>query len=180
MADWYKVLAPDHVEFIRKQHVFFVATAPADGNGYPNLSPKGYDSLEILSPTELVFVDMPGSGNQTASHVARGGRITLMFAGFEGQALILRVYGRGTVVLPDSEPYPALAARLSPGRITPQTRQLIAIAVEKVQTSCGYAVPRYEFVGERETLRLYYERAAERGEFPEKLARSRRVQDPVA
>jgi hypothetical protein len=179
MADWYKTLAPDHVEFIRKQHVFFVATAPADGNGYPNLSPKGYDSLEILGPSELVFVDMPGSGNQTASHVARAGRITLMFAGFEAQAQILRVYGRGDVHLPGAAGYDALAARLTPGRIGPQTRQLIAIRVEKVQTSCGYAVPRYEFVAERDTLRQYYERAAERGEFPEKLARSRRLQDPV-
>src|SRR5690606_14087181 len=83
MADWYRMLGADHVDFIRKQHVFFVATAPADGDGYPNLSPKGYDSLDVLSPTELVFVDMPGSGNQTASHVVRGGRITLMFCGFE-------------------------------------------------------------------------------------------------
>jgi hypothetical protein len=179
MADWYRTLAPDHVEFIRRQHVFFVATAPADGNGYPNLSPKGYDSLEILSPNELVFVDMPGSGNQTASHVARGGRMTLMFAGFESQARILRVYGRGQVYLPESDGFADLAARLTEGRIGPQTRQLIAIDVEKVQTSCGYAVPRYEFAGERDTLRRYYERAAEQGEFPEKLARSRRLQDPV-
>jgi hypothetical protein len=179
MADWYKTLAPDHVDFIRKQHVFFIATAPVDGNGYPNLSPKGYDSLEILGPSEIVFVDMPGSGNQTASHVARGGRITLMFAGFESQAQILRVFGRGKVYLPGADGYGDLAARLTRGLIGPQTRQLIAIDVEKVQTSCGYAVPRYEFVSERDTLRRYYERAAERGEFADKLARARRLQDPV-
>jgi hypothetical protein len=179
MADWFRTLAPEHVEFIRKQHVFFIATAPADGNGYPNLSPKGYDSLDVLGPDELVFVDMPGSGNQTASHVARGGRLTLMFAGFEAQAQILRVYGRGKVHLPDGEGHAPLAARLRPGLIGPYTRQLIAIAVEKVQTSCGYAVPRYEFVAERDTLRRYYGRAVERGEFPEKLARARRPQDPV-
>ena len=101
MADWFTMLAPDHVEFIREQHVVFVATAPADGNGYPNLSPKGYDCLEILGPSEIVFVDMPGSGNQTASHLARGGRITLMFAGFEAQARILRIFGRGRVLTPE-------------------------------------------------------------------------------
>lgn len=179
MAEWFVTLAPEHVDFIREQHMFFVATAPADGNGYPNLSPKGYDCLEILGPSELVYADMPGSGNQTASHVAGGGRITLMFCGFAGQARILRVFGHGRRVLPDDEAWGPLAARLRPGLITPQTRQLIGIDVDKVQTSCGYAVPRYEFVSERDTLRRYYERAAERGEFSEKLARARRLQDPV-
>ncbi|MEW6268310.1 MAG: pyridoxamine 5'-phosphate oxidase family protein [Thermodesulfobacteriota bacterium] len=179
MADWYRMLGADHVEFIRKQHVFFVATAPADGDGYPNLSPKGYDSLDVLSPSELVFVDMPGSGNQTASHVARGGRITLMFCGFEAHAMILRVYGRGVVLLPDTAGYADLAARLRPGMIGPYTRQLISITVDKVQTSCGYGVPRFDFAGERDTLRRYYERAEEKGEFPAKLERARRLQDPV-
>ena len=73
----------------------------------------------------------------------------------------------------------ALAARLRPGMIGPHTRQLIAIDVDKVQTSCGYAVPRYEFVAERDTLRRYYDHAIERGEFPDKVARARRLQDPV-
>jgi hypothetical protein len=179
MADWYRMLGRDHVDFIAQQHVFFIATAPADGNGYPNLSPKGYDSLHVLGPTEVVFVDMPGSGNQTASHVARGGRITLMFAGFAGQATILRVYGRGRVLLRGSAEYAALAARLPQAMIGPYTRQLIAIDVEKVQTSCGYGVPRYEFLGERDTLRRYYERSAVRGEFEDKLVRAQRLQDPV-
>jgi len=179
MADWYRVLAPDHVEFIRAQHVFFVATAPADGDGYPNLSPKGYDSLDVLGPSELAFVDMPGSGNQTASHVARGSRITLMFAGFETKAQILRIYGHGEVLLPDAKGYAALATRLRSGMIGPHTRQLLRIDVDKVQTSCGYAVPRYQFQGERDTLRQYYARAEERGEFTDKLARARRLQDPV-
>src|SRR5690606_37281952 len=141
--------------------------------------PKGYDSLDVLSPTELVFVDMPGSGNQTASHVVRGGRITLMFCGFEARAMVLRVYGRGTVLLPDSDGYAELVERLRPGLVGPFTRQLIRIEVEKVQTSCGYGVPRFEFVGERDTLRRYYERAAERGEFAAELARARRLQDTV-
>ena len=179
MADWYKMLAPDHVEFIRQQRVFFVATAPADGNGYPNLSPKGYDCVAVLGPSEIAYADMPGSGNQTASHVARGGRITLMFAGLEAQARILRVYGRGRVYQPDTDGWQELVDRLRPGLVTSQTRQLIVIDVDKVQTSCGYAVPRYEFVAERDTLRRYYERAADRGEFPDKLARARRLQEPV-
>jgi hypothetical protein len=179
MAEWFTSLAPEHAEFIREQHLFFVSTAPADGKGYPNLSPKGYDCLEVLGPSELAYADMPGSGNQTASHVARGGRITLMFCGFGTQARILRVFGHGRRILPDEEAWAPLAARLRPGMITAQTRQLIAIDVDKVQTSCGYAVPRYEFLGERDTLRRYYERADERGEFAEKLVRARRFQEPV-
>lgn len=179
MADWYTMLGADHIDFIHRQHVFFVATAPADGDGYPNLSPKGYDSLEVLGPGELVFVDMPGSGNQTASHVAGGGRVTLMFAGFEKQPTILRVYGHARVHLRGSADYHALAVRLRPGLVGPYTRQLLLIAVDKVQTSCGYGVPLYEFVGERDTLSRYYERTAARGEFEEKLARAQRFQDPV-
>jgi hypothetical protein len=179
MADWYRMLAPDHVDFIRAQHVFFIATAPPDGAGYPNLSPKGYDSIDVLTPNEIVFVDMPGSGNQTASHAVRGGRITLMFAGFGKQPMILRVYGRGRVHVRGSEGFDALATRLRPGLIGEYTRQLVAIDVEKVQTSCGYGVPRYDFVSERDTLRRYYEHAAERGEFAAKLEKSSRVQDPV-
>jgi len=179
MADWYRMLGRDHVEFIARQHVFFVATAPADGNGYPNLSPKGYDSLHVLSPTELVFVDLPGSGNQTASHAARGGRITLMFAGFDAQAMILRIYGRARVLLRGSREYDALVARVPERMVGPYTRQLLAIDVDKVQTSCGYGVPRYDFVGERDTLRRYWERSAERGEFADRLARAQRPQDPV-
>ncbi|MBM4243086.1 MAG: pyridoxamine 5'-phosphate oxidase family protein [Deltaproteobacteria bacterium] len=179
MADWYVTLTPEHVDFIRAQHVFFVATATADGGGYPNLSPKGYDCLEILGPAEIVYADLPGSGNQTASHVARGGRITLMFCGFGSQARILRVFGHGRRILPDDDAWEPLVARLRSGVMSSQTRQLIAIDIDKVQTSCGYAVPRYEFVSERDTLRRYYEHAAERGELPAKLVRSRRLQDPV-
>lgn len=93
--------------------------------------------------------------------------------------MVLRVYGRGRPLLRGSEAYEELAARLRPGLVGPYTRQLIVIDVDKVQTSCGYAVPRYEFVGERDTLRRYCQRLEERGEFGEKLARAQRLQDPV-
>jgi hypothetical protein len=179
MADWFKALAPEHVEFIRAQHLFFVATAPRDGEGYPNLSPKGYDSLEVRSPTELVFVDLPGSGNQTASHIAAGGLATLMFTSFDSKPLILRVYGHGRIAARGSEAFAALEAALRPGMVGPFTRQLISIDVDKVQTSCGYAVPRYDFAGERETLHRYCERKEEKGEFAEMLARASRPQAPV-
>jgi predicted pyridoxine 5'-phosphate oxidase superfamily flavin-nucleotide-binding protein len=177
MADWYPALDPQHIEFIRAQHVFFVATAP--GDGYPNLSPKGYDSLEIVGPSELVFVDLPGSGNQTASHVLERGRLTLMFTSFTEKPLILRVYGRGRVLARGSDEFVATRARLRSGMVGPYTRQLIVIEIEKVQTSCGYGVPRYEYAGERPTLIKYYERKVASGELAAMLERSTRRQDPA-
>lgn len=177
MADWFPALDPQHIEFIRAQHVFFVATASADG--YPNLSPKGYDSLDVLTPSTLVFIDLPGSGNQTASHILGGSPVTLMFASFSTQSRILRVYGRGQVHPRGTSGFSSLLDRIRPGIVGPYTRQLIAIQVEKVQTSCGYGVPRYEYLGDRDTLIKYYERATSAGEFEVKLARWTRPQDPV-
>jgi hypothetical protein len=177
MADWFPALDPTHVEFVRAQHVFFVATAPCDG--FPNLSPKGYDSLEIVSPRELVFVDLPGSGNQTASHLAEHDRLTLMFASFGPKPMILRIYGRARVVKRDGKDFALLAAKLRPGMVGPHVRHLIAIEIEKLQTSCGYAVPRYDFVGERETLHRYYENKVANGEFDAMLERASRAQAPV-
>ena len=179
MAAWFEELAPDHVEFIREQKVFFVATAPSSDAGFPNLSPKGYDSLEILSPREIVFADLPGSGNQTASQLSRGSNLTLMFCSFGSQALILRVYGHGRVHARDSESFAVLAPRLRDGMISADTRQLISIEVAKVQTSCGYAVPRYEFVSERNTLRAYFDRARTAGQMEEKLKRYTALQEDV-
>ena len=154
MAKFFNQLEPEHVPFIERQPLFFVATA-TDG-GHPNLSPKGYRSLAVLAPDHLAYVDWPGSGNQTATHVAEHGRITLMFCSFERAPLILRVYGRGVVRHRHSAEFAALASRLG-DRVGPHTRQLIDIAVQRVQTSCGYAVPLFEHRGDRETLRSYYD-----------------------
>jgi predicted pyridoxine 5'-phosphate oxidase superfamily flavin-nucleotide-binding protein len=95
MAEFFERLESKHVEFIAQQKLSFVATA-AEG-AHPNVSPKGYDSLAVLAPDHLAFVDLPGSGNQTATHVAEHGRITLMFCSFERTSLILRVYGSDTL-----------------------------------------------------------------------------------
>jgi hypothetical protein len=177
MAQFFPQLGNDHIAFIREQHVFFVATSC--GEGYPNLSPKGYDSLDVLGPGELVYVDLPGSGNQTASHLARGGRATLMFASFDARALILRVYGTGRVVARESADFASLAARLRPGLVGRFTRQLLVIDVDKVQTSCGYGVPRFTYEGDRDTLLRYYERAEATGDLTSKMVRWARLQDPV-
>jgi hypothetical protein len=149
MAHVYPALSQLHQEFIARQHVFFVATAPLAGDGHVNLSPKGYDTFRILSANEVAYLDLTGSGNETSGHLAENGRITLMFCAFEGSPLILRLYGRGQVVLPGSERWGELR-RLFGSR--PGTRQIITVNVHRVQTSCGYAVPLMDYRADRDTL----------------------------
>jgi Pyridoxamine 5'-phosphate oxidase len=176
MAKFFDALEPDHISFIERQNIFFVATA-ADG-APPNLSPKGYQTLAVLGPQRLVYVDWPGSGNQTATHVAEHGRITLMFCSFERAPLILRVYGHGRVIHRHSEGFATLLPMLGT-RIGPHTRQLIDIAVRRVQTSCGYAVPLFEYRGQRETLAGYYDKKHEEVDWEAYLAAHTRPQPPV-
>ncbi|HVN85081.1 MAG TPA: pyridoxamine 5'-phosphate oxidase family protein [Candidatus Binatia bacterium] len=155
MAAFFDRLEPEHIEFINRQPLFFVATA-TDG-AHPNLSPKGYHALAVLAPDRVAYVDLPGSGNQTATHVAEHGRITLMFCSFESKPLILRVYGRGEVVARHTPAFEQLAELLGE-RVGRHTRQLIDIRVQRVQTSCGYAVPLFEYRGQRETLVKYHDK----------------------
>ena len=95
MGKRFPAMLPEHEAFIRKQHVFFVGSAPMAEDGHINISPKGYDSLRILSPTEVAYLDLTGSGNETSTHLAENGRITLMFVALEGPPMILRLYGTG-------------------------------------------------------------------------------------
>jgi len=155
MAKFFEQLEPEHVAFIERQALFFVATA-ADGS-HANLSPKGYRSLTVLGPRRAAYVDLPGSGNQTATHVALHGRLTLMFCSFERTPLILRVYGKGRVLHRHSGEFAALAAQLG-DQVGPHTRQVIDIDVQRVQTSCGYAVPLFEYRGDRDTLLRYHDK----------------------
>src|SRR5271168_2109572 len=96
-------ITPEVEEFIRAQRIFFVASAPLSREGHLNLSPKGLDTLRILSPKRVGYLDLTGSGNETAAHVSENGRITLMFCAFAGKPNILRLYGRGNLVLPGSD-----------------------------------------------------------------------------
>ena len=161
MADWH-----DHIDdalraFIERQHMFFIATAPGDaGGGYPNLSPKGRSLLRVLGPNLVGYADYPGSGNETAKHVAGNGRVTLMLCSFEPTAGIVRIYGRGRRVDLDD---PDLLRYRDAFRddLHPYVRQAFFIDVEKLQTSCGYAVPRMDYVADRETLDKWCERKLE-------------------
>ncbi|MBV7265773.1 pyridoxamine 5'-phosphate oxidase family protein [Erythrobacter ani] len=148
MAEFFDALDAKHIAMIEKQPVFFVATAAPDAR--INLSPKGYDAFRILSPTRVAYLDLGGSGNETHAHLAADGRITLMFCNFEQPALILRIYGTGAPVLPQDDGWGDLASRFT---MLPGTRQIFDIAVESVQTSCGWGVPFMRFEAERETLK---------------------------
>jgi hypothetical protein len=134
--------------FIEAQHVFFVATAPRE-SGHVNVSPKGMDTFRVLGSSRVAYLDLTGSGNETAAHLLQNGRITFMFCAFEGKPLILRLYGRGRAVRPGSREWEELSP-LFPA--LPGVRQLVVADVSRVQTSCGFGVPLMDFAGERDAL----------------------------
>ena len=140
----------DHVDeatqtWIAAQHMFFVATAPGSG-GRVNVSPKGLDSLRILSEKEIAYLDVTGSGAETIAHIRDNGRITVMWNAFDGPPRIVRIYGEGSVHLPGSESFDNLIG-LFDDRLG--IRSVITISVERVQDSCGYGVPKMAFIEDR-------------------------------
>ena len=148
-------LTPDHVAMIGRQAIFFTATAAAQGR--INLSPKGLaDTFKVLGPKRVAYLDLGGSGNETHAHLAADGRITIMMCNFQQPALILRLYGRGRPVLPQDAGWDELAAHFA---LLPGTRQIFDIAVDSVQSSCGWGVPVMQLDHERETLVKYHAQA---------------------
>lgn len=141
---------PDHLaEWMGAQPVYFVATAPLSADGHVNVSPKGDDTFRVISPTEVAYLDLTGSGAETIAHTRENGRLTIMFCSFDAKPLILRLYGQGTTVLPGEPGWDALAPRF-PERAG--ARAIVRLAVDRVQTSCGYAVPRMDLVAPRTRL----------------------------
>lgn len=155
MADVFTEMTSDHQQFIQSQSLFFVATAPLAANGHVNMSPKGLDTFRIFSPTQVGYLDLTGSGNETSAHVAENGRITLMFCSFDQKPLILRLYGQGQVILPTDDQWPQLVTHFE---LIPGVRQIMLVDVHRVQTSCGYGVPLYRFEGQRPTLSMWAEK----------------------
>jgi Pyridoxamine 5'-phosphate oxidase len=147
VAKFYTQLDEQLCEFIAEQKLFFTATAPIEGR--INLSPKGIDSFRCLDFNRVGYLDLTGSGNETAAHLHQNGRMTIMFCSFTDKPLILRLYGKGEVVLPDTEQWDGLIDKFID---LPGKRQLILLQVESVQTSCGYGVPIYELQQERTLL----------------------------
>jgi hypothetical protein len=149
MAQDHSQISEPLQKFIAAQPVFFVGSAPLSGDGHVNVSPKGLDCLRILSPTKVAYLDLTGSGNETAAHAMENGRITFMFCAFTGKPLILRLYGRAHVVRPEESSWQELAA-LFPTYAG--ARQIIVADIHLVKTSCGYGVPIMQLVGNREQL----------------------------
>jgi hypothetical protein len=150
MAKQFPTLEPEHRDFIARQKVFFTGSAAADGR--VNVSPKGMDTLRVLDERTLAYLDLTGSGAETAAHVRAAGRLTFMFCAFEGPPTILRAYGTGRILARGGENYRDILAAQFDGVEPPGARQIVALDVELVQTSCGYAVPHMSFVGERPSL----------------------------
>ena len=148
MAEFFDRLEDKHIAMLEAQPVFFVATAAADGR--INLSPKGYDAFRVISPTRVAYLDLSGSGNETHAHLQADGRITIMVCNFQQPALILRLYGHGRAVLPQDDDWGDLASHFT---LFPGTRQIFDIALESVQTSCGWGVPFMALEAERPTLK---------------------------
>lgn len=149
MATVHASITPELQAFIEAQPMYFVASAPLAASGHVNLSPKGLDSFRVLGPDRVAYLDLTGSGNETAAHLRENGRITLMFCAFGGPPKILRLYGSGRTVHPADAEWEALAARFPEH---PGIRQVVVADVERVQTSCGFGVPRMQLAGQRDQL----------------------------
>jgi hypothetical protein len=138
--------------FIADQHMFFVGTAGKDGR--VNISPKGMDSLRVIDSEKIVWLNLTGSGNETAAHVLENDRMTVMFCSFDKHPIILRLYGQARVIHPRGERWDDLIGRFPD---IPGARQVFELDISLVQKSCGYAVPYYQFGGERTTLKKWSE-----------------------
>jgi hypothetical protein len=147
------------IEWIGQQHVFFVATAPSEG-GHVNLSPKGHDCLRVLDANTVAYLDLTGSGAETIAHTRENGRITLMFCAFDGPPLILRLFGVGEALPLGSQRFTDLNNRFP---AIPGARSIITVAIDRVQTSCGYAVPFMEYREDRPTLQQWAARKGDDG-----------------
>ena len=157
MGKFFEHITEQHAAFIEKQHIFFVSTAPLTPDGHINLSPKGLDCFKVLSSNRVAYLDLISSGNETSAHTLENGRITFMFCSFDEKPMILRLYGKGHTVLSSDKEWSELARHF---KIYPSTRQIIVADISKVQSSCGFGVPKYEFSGDRD---IHFEWAESKG-----------------
>ncbi|NRA00738.1 MAG: pyridoxamine 5'-phosphate oxidase family protein [Myxococcales bacterium] len=160
MGDVFPEIDSRNAAFIRKQHVYFVATAPLAEEGLVNLSPKGLESFAILGPKQVAYLDLIGSGIETVAHLRENGRIVIMFAAFEGPPRILRLHGRAEAVEPDDPRFDQLAANFPK---YDGVRSVIVVDVHRISDSCGYGVPLYEYQGERTQMVAWAEKKGPEG-----------------
>jgi hypothetical protein len=149
MGKVYDSISEDLRAWLAEQKVFFVATAPNSPDAHINLSPKGGDTFRVLGEREVCYLDLTGSGIETAAHVQENGRIVVMFCAFTGGPKIVRLHGKGEVIYPKHPDYARLLA-LFPDY--PGARAILRVAVSRVSDSCGYAVPFMDFIAPRDVL----------------------------
>ena len=159
MAKFLPALDDRLMAFINAQRLFFTGSAPHEGR--VNVSPKGLDCFRVLSPSRVGYMDLTGSGNETAAHLLENGRLTFMFCAFDGPPLILRLYAQGRSVQPHHAEWNVLRPYFGPPM--PGERQLIIGEIESVQTSCGFGVPLYAFKEDRTQLHAWAERKGPEG-----------------
>lgn len=158
MGKKYSEIPQECISFIEKQRIFFVATAMAEGR--VNISPKGMDSLRILSTNKVAWLNVTGSGNETATHLLTNSRMTIMFAAFTGSPMILRLYGHAKALHGKDQGWTDMISLFPP---LPGARQIIVFDIDLVQTSCGMSVPFYDYKGEREELNIWARQKGEEG-----------------
>ncbi|MCB0063530.1 MAG: pyridoxamine 5'-phosphate oxidase family protein [Caldilineaceae bacterium] len=148
--------------WIQEQQMFFVSTAPLAADGLVNCSPKGgADTFTILDEKTVAYLDFTGSGVETIAHLKENGRIVIMFCAFTGPANIVRLHGKGEVIEPHHPEFQALRTRFPADY--PGVRSIIRIGVDRVSDSCGYGVPQYQYIAQRETLQKHAEHLGPEG-----------------
>lgn len=154
MGKLYDEITPELADWLGRQKLFIVATAPLAADGLVNCSPKGMDTFRIIGPREVAYLDLTGSGVETIAHLGENGRIVFMFMALDGPPGIVRLHGRGEVLPKDTAEFAALARRFPD---LPGARAVIRARLVRISDSCGFAVPRFEFVAERDTLTRWAE-----------------------
>jgi len=161
MAKVFEHIDDQMAAWLTAQPMFVVATAPLAGDGLINASPKGGNgTFAVLGPTTVAYLDLTGSGVETIAHLRENGRIVLMFTAFDGRPQIVRLHGHGRVVVPDDAEFDELVQRFPRN---PGTRSVIVIDVDRISDSCGYAVPRMDYVADRDVLDLWAEKKGPKG-----------------
>ena len=160
MGKHYEEITPGITAWVKQQHVFFVASAPLGPDGHVNCSPKGLDTLRILGPKCVAYLDLTGSGAETIAHLRENGRIVFMFCALAGPPKIVRFHGKAEVVTPAS---PAWAQLRPLFPEYPGARAIIQAEITRISDSCGYGVPKFEYVEERDTLEKWAQNKGSEG-----------------
>ncbi|MEH6457794.1 MAG: pyridoxamine 5'-phosphate oxidase family protein [Cocleimonas sp.] len=158
MGQKYTEISDKLIDFIERQKLFFVGTATKDSR--VNISPKGMDSLKVINKNRVIWLNVTGSGNETSAHVQENSRMTVMFTAFEGNPMILRLYGQAKVIHKNDSEWQDLITQFNP---IPGARQIFDLTVDLVQTSCGMGVPLFDYSEEREQLKDWATKKGDEG-----------------